>query len=267
MMTMHEEWTDKLSEYLDSELPDEQRYAVESHLSGCAHCTAVLADLQRVVVKAQELQPHPPHADLWAGVAERISDPRARGATRPGADRDAAARGVSDVVAFPQRSARAARRISFTLPQAVAASLVIALLSGGLAWLLAGKLEGPAPNMSAGVVQSRDANLPNQREAERPAFSPADDVQVATVGVADPQYDAAVADLENALKKGRGQLDVSTIAVVEHNLQIIDQAIDQARQALAADPANSYLSSHLFETRRRKLDLLRRAAALTSETN
>jgi hypothetical protein len=95
---------------------------------------------------------------------------------------------------------------------------------------------------------------------------PADDVQVATVGFADPQYDAAVADLEKAVKQGRGRLDENTIAIVEHNLQIIDQAIEQARQALAADPANNYLSSHLFEARRRKLDLLRRAAAL-SESN
>ena len=46
---------------------------------------------------------------------------------------------------------------------------------------------------------------------------------------------------------------------------MIDQAIAQARQALDADPANSYLSSHLVEARRRKLDLLRRATALTSE--
>src|SRR6185295_6727497 len=95
----------------------------------------------------------------------------------------------------------------------------------------------------------------------------ADDRAVATVGMADPQYDAAVADLENAVRKGRGRLDTSTIAIVEHNLQIIDQAIDQARQALASDPANSYLSSHLFEARRRKLDLLRRAAAMSSESD
>ena len=90
-----------------------------------------------------------------------------------------------------------------------------------------------------------------------------DDAQIATVSFADAQYDAAVAGLESAVKKGRGRLDANTIAIVEHNLQIIDQAIDQARQALAADPANAYLSSHLFEARRRKLDLLRRAAALS----
>ena len=91
--------------------------------------------------------------------------------------------------------------------------------------------------------------------------------RVETVSMADAQYDAAVSDLEKALKAGRGQLDASTIAVVEHNLQIIDQAIDQAREALAADPANTYLSGHLVEARRRKLDLLRRAAALTVESD
>jgi anti-sigma factor RsiW len=256
MMIMHEEWTDKLSDYLDGELPDDERRAVESHLSGCAHCAAVLADLQHVVAKAQGLDPRPPQADLWAGIAERISDPRAAGANGPGA-----------VMRFPQAAAGATRRISFTLPQAIAASLVISLLSGGLVWLMAGKPGAPSSNTSVAGIQARDTNPPVPSEVERPATPSADDVQVATVGVADPQYDAAVTDLENALKKGRGRLDVNTIAVVEHNLQIIDQAIDQARQALAADPANSYLTSHLFETRRRKLDLLRRAAALTSETN
>ena len=95
----------------------------------------------------------------------------------------------------------------------------------------------------------------------------ADFARIETVGMADAQYDAAVVDLEKALKAGRGQLDASTVAVVEHNLQIIDQAINQAREALASDPANSYLSSHLVEARRRKLGLLRRATALATETN
>jgi len=95
----------------------------------------------------------------------------------------------------------------------------------------------------------------------------ADFARVETVGMADAQYDAAVADLEKALKADRDRLDASTIAIVEHNLQIIDQAINQARDALVADPANTYLSSHLVEARRRKLDLLRRATALATEMN
>jgi len=68
-------------------------------------------------------------------------------------------------------------------------------------------------------------------------------------------------------RSGGGRLDASTIAIVEHNLQIIDQAIGQAREALVGDPANSYLNSHLVEARRRKLDLLRRATALTTDMN
>jgi hypothetical protein len=249
---MHEEWTDKLSDYLDGELPDEQRFAVESHLAGCAHCTEVLADLRRVVAKAQGLEPRPPQADLWAAVVERISDPRA-----------AASGPDTGVRLFPQPVPAATRRISFTLPQAIAASLLISLLSGGLAWTLADRANASTTSMSGSGLEARDTSQPVQRDSAPPA----DDVQVASVGMADPQYDAAVADLESALQKGRGRLDMNTIAVVEHNLQIIDQAIDQARQALAADPANSYLTSHLYETRRRKLDLLRRAAALTSETD
>ena len=46
------------------------------------------------------------------------------------------------------------------------------------------------------------------------------------------EYDAAVSDLEKALTEGRGKLDASTIAIVEHNLQTIEQAIQQARQTV-----------------------------------
>jgi hypothetical protein len=78
---------------------------------------------------------------------------------------------------------------------------------------------------------------------------------------ADPQYDAAVADLQKALQNGRGRLDPRTIEIVEKNLAVIDQAIDQARQALRADPANAYLNSYVADARRRKLALLREATA------
>ena len=97
--------------------------------------------------------------------------------------------------------------------------------------------------------------------------APADTIRVEPVGLADAEYDSAVADLQRALRNGRGHLDPATIAIVEQNLKIIDRAIDQARQAVIDDPSNSYLTSHLVETRRKKLDLLRRAAALASETN
>jgi hypothetical protein len=52
--------------------------------------------------------------------------------------------------------------------------------------------------------------------------------------------------------------------VIERNLTVIDEAIAQARQALDADPANTFLNSHLADSRRRKLELLRRATMISS---
>jgi Putative zinc-finger len=240
----HEEWTAKLSEFLDDELTPEERYAVESHLQGCAACTAVLDELKQVVSRARLVAPRPPQADLWPGIADRLESEAAPAAI------------------IPMRS-RAAWRVTFTLPQLAAASLLIAAMSGGLAWSVVGGRQSSVAGRDGAVV-ARGV------EDERPTT---DDQRLTTVdtvlpvGLADAQYDAAVSDLERALKDGRGKLDPTTITIVEHNLQTIDEAIRQAREALAADPANSYLSGHLVEARRRKLDLLRRAAALTSETD
>ena len=56
-------------------------------------------------------------------------------------------------------------------------------------------------------------------------------------------------------------------AVIERNLATIDSAIVQAQRAVAADSANAYLNSHLAETMRRKLELLRQAAALVTSVS
>lgn len=223
---MHEEWTDKLSDYLDDELSPEERYAVESHLLGCSACTEVLNDLKRVVAEAQSLDARPPQADLWPGIARR-----------------------TDAIRQP-------RRVTIAVWQAVAASMMIALLSGAVVW----------------QVMIRRTTATDVAQTFRPAAdSPASDRTerrdtVVPVSYADAQYDAAVADLQKTLNDNRKRLDKTTIAIVEHNLQLIDQAIEQARQALEGDPANDYLSSHLVEARRRKLDLLRRATEL-AESN
>jgi len=266
-MTVHDEWTDRLSEYLDGELSTGEHQAVEAHLRGCADCALVLADLRRVIARAQQAGAvaRPPGADLWSGIAARIDD--GRGA-KPSGERPVAARNNAPVPfpdrsadAFALRSALRSRRITFTLPQLAAAAALIAAVSGGVVWSV---VERAAPRASE---QLATAAPPPAPVAEPSADVPDAGERIAPVSMADAQYDAAVSDLEKALKQGRGRLDAATIAIVEHNLQIIDQAIDQAREALAADPANTYLSGHLVEARRRKLDLLRRAAALTSETD
>jgi anti-sigma factor RsiW len=262
-MTMHEEWTDKLSDYLDGELSEGESHAVAAHLRGCRDCTAVLNDLKRVVARAQASgrTGRPPEADVWSAVAERID---ARHAPEAGA---ALRSPVGTVTAF---RGRASRRVAFTLPQLAAAAALVAAVSGGIAWRVASVAQPVAQSSAAADDVAQPFRAANSDAPSAPdAPDPADDagVRIETVGLADAQYDAAVADLEKALKAGRGRLDPSTVAVVEHNLQIIDQAINQAREALVGDPANTYLSSHLVEARRRKLDLLRRATALTTDMN
>jgi len=186
---------------------------------------------------------------LWPGIADRLEQ------NQNEAQPSILGNVLGNIV--PMRT-RASRRVTFTLPQLAAASLLIAAMSGGLVWSLVVSRQS--------LVVGRDSSVADERPMtndERPTTNDA----VLPVGLADAQYDAAVTDLERALKDGRGKLDPTTITIVEHNLQTIDEAIRQAREALAADPANTYLNGHLVEARRRKLDLLRRAAALTSESD
>jgi hypothetical protein len=141
--------------------------------------------------------------------------------------------------------------VSFTLPQlAMAATLLIAV-SAGVSWLAL----APRP---AAVAPAE----PAIRAVVEPAGAVQPDIQRASF--ADAQYDAAVADLERILREESQQLDPQTVMVIERNLRAIDAAIQEARAALDSDPANTYLNSHLADARRRKLELLRRAAGLST---
>jgi anti-sigma factor RsiW len=225
---MSDQWTDRLSEYLDDELPDGERIALEAHLEGCTECTQVLADLLGVVRRARLVENRPPRRDLWPGIAARIGSAAA-----------------SEPVDLATR--RAGRRWSFSLPQLAAAGIALMAVSGGSVWLLS----------SAG----QQAVTPQVTSAP-PSNPPAINAAARGRGTATESYAVAVADLEQVLANNRGQLDSTTIKVIEQNLAAIDRAIAQAQQALNADPANLYLNTHLAETMRRKLDLLRQAAAL-----
>jgi anti-sigma factor RsiW len=77
-MAMHDEWNDRLSEYIDGELTPSEQRALEAHLAGCAGCQADLASLRAVVTRTEALTDRPPASDLW---------PRHRGTDRRTAHR------------------------------------------------------------------------------------------------------------------------------------------------------------------------------------
>jgi len=238
-MTMHEhtEWTDKLSDYLDGELSDHEHRSVAAHVAGCVECSQALHELRAVVERARTLVPAEPPADLWKAVADRI-----------------AVENEGPIATLGMR-----RRFSFTWPELIAASVLLVLVSGWAA------LRMNTPSSADLQVRRPDSADLQVRQPGNADIQAGPDVVPASVD--DTEYDAAVADLQRALQSGRGQLDPATVKIVEQNLTIIDQAVDDARRALAQDPANADLSGYLQETKRRKLDLLRHAAALAEDLN
>jgi hypothetical protein len=77
-------------------------------------------------------------------------------------------------------------------------------------------------------------------------------------------YDNEIMRLHAVLESRRGQLNPSTVAIIEQNLRVIDDAITQSRAALARDPNSRLLNDQLDHTLAKKTDLLRAAALLPS---
>jgi len=212
---MNDLWTNRLSEYIDGELDNHERAELEAHLATCGQCYATLGELRQVVTRAKSLSDTPPATDLWPNIRAGLTQGSETRRHAPGS---------------------ASRRFSFTVPQLLAASIALVLLSGGSAWLA---LQQRSTNTAEpGVVTQPN---PNTRLASWTGST-----------------DVAIAELQAALVQNEKRLDSSTVRIVRKNLAIIDRAISEARIALRNDPGNAYLNLHLADTMRRKVELLRR---------
>jgi hypothetical protein len=110
-----------------------------------------------------------------------------------------------------------------------------------------------AQNGSASTARSGvQASLASQTQA---AINPADGIYVKEIAL-----------LQDVVRQKKPQLDPSTVAIIERNLQIIDAAIEQSRAALIKDPASRMLSQQLTYALDKKVELLRTAAMLPAST-
>lgn len=102
------------------------------------------------------------------------------------------------------------------------------------------------------VVMSRRAN------------APASPMVLASTAwhTSEASYVQSAQQLRDQLDEIRGELSPATIATVERSLRVIDDAIAEARSALAADPANAAITDLLASNYRHKIELLRRATQL-----
>jgi len=129
-MSDRDPWTARLSEYVDGELPADERVELDRHLETCGECRTIVGDLGRLRDMAGTLADREPPRDLWPGIEARIG-------------------GAARVLPFR-------RRWTFTLPQlAAAAALLVAVGAGGTAIALRGTAAPGTPGpVAAGGTDS-----------------------------------------------------------------------------------------------------------------
>jgi hypothetical protein len=141
--------------------------------------------------------------------------------------------------------ARAPRRMPSVTSLAAAAAVLMALSSAATFML---------------VRQPSEAWL---ADAPRVSLRPASAAAPAGLVEAERQYERAAAELLALIEARRDSLSPETLAVVEKNVQTIDEALASLRSAVADDPGNRELTMLLATTHKRKLDTLRRVVRLT----
>lgn len=236
---MSDQWSERLSEYLDGHLPADEARRMEAHLESCASCRETLEELRTVVARARALEDRVPPRDLWPGIEAEL---------RGGADGGESADVVELSTARRSRSA-AVRRVVLSVPQLAAAAVALLLLGGAATWAAAPTLRGN-PGQDGAAARGGDAGG---------AISA---VSAGWADGADPETAREMAALEETLALHRDRLDPNTVRIVEKNLAIIDRAIRESRAALAVDPGNPFLEEHLEGTVERRLDYLREATRL-----
>lgn len=228
---MNRHLTDEtLNEYVDGGLPEAERQAAAQHLAACPECRLVHESLTDLLRDAAALPTSvEPERDLWPAIADHIAH------TPPGP-------------AGTTRHVRRARLWPAAVisrgPLAAAALLVVAV--GAV--LLFNRL---------------DEQPVTQPETEGFALEPNASVVRAAAAQVEANYETALEEYLTALADRRGTLSPETIEVIEENLLLIDQAIEEIRTAIDADPGTrDELIPLLAAGYQSKLDLLRRAVQI-----
>ena len=253
-----DQFADRLADYLEGDMDTTTRVAMETHASSCTECRALLSDLRTLQAEATKLPELSPKRDLWAGIAARIETPvvelkngeaveRWNGGTqrrRNGFWIGLAAAGLVAVTATVTHELTK-RSVAPSLPTASVQRKVDTTM-----------VAGPA---------TRVANVDTVSPSHRSTVPPSSTTRLASSKPsAEQTYAAEIARLRAVLNQRRPQLDSSTVAVVEHNLRVIDDAITQCKQALRKDPASRFLIESLNDALDTKVQLLRTAATLPS---
>jgi len=234
-----------ITDYVDETLAPHQREGVERHLAECRESRRLIDDFREIRRVAGTLDERQPPARAWARLerAIKIEQEHLQDASGRGPLRD---RGL--------RSPRSPFRqwIGFA---AAAAVLVVATVAG-LRYLMVAPARPNTPATAASTPGSRD-------DAARTQASAA--VVEAELRAAEEHYDKAIKGLEQIASAEQGALDTNTAATLQKNLAVIDQAINESRAAVIAQPTSEPARESLLESFRSKLALLQDTVALINE--
>lgn len=241
-MMEHEEVRTRLSAYIDHELSAAESLELESHLKGCASCSAELEAIRDLVSRAAELPGSlEPGRDLWPGLRARIAPEAVRG--RAGWKR----------FLFPEWNGTAA------LAAAAAAAIVIA----GAVWFWStGRTPGaPVPEPVAVNEAGRpsDITVINNRGEARPG----DVAQM--IWALEEESLGAGKTLMAKLESGTDGLSPEGLEAIDTSLRVLDQAIQESVTRLNQDPNNPRLLERVTGYYRQRLSLLKMATRLANQ--
>ena len=135
-------------------------------------------------------------------------------------------------------------------PWALAAAATVAVALAAVLWT------GRAPSAV------RTVEIPVATPEARLAAVPT--VSDPVVAAAERDYEAAANALLEALQKRQAEIRPETLIAVRANLEVIDRALADVREALVKSPSNPDLNRMLVATHRKKVDVLRRVVKLST---
>jgi hypothetical protein len=214
-----------LDDYVTGELTEDARAPVAEHIAGCELCSAEVESLTEILARASDLpKAIDPPPLAWSHIRQVIEH-----------DAHAIAR------AQPAR-------IWWRPFAAAAAVIVIAVASSSVTYLYATREGRPRPESDSASARA----APGETPASLAAFT-----------IEENNYMRTASTLKELLDSQRDLLAPETVAQLNASLRTIDEAILEARNALARDPANKMLVEMLSANYRQKVDLLRRTTEMT----
>ena len=224
-MKEHTYFQDRLNDYLDESLPEEERLEVARHIDQCPVCSAELGRMESLIEEARELpESIEPRRDLWPDIEAQIAPQPAPTRRKP------------------------FKLFGILRPQwalvgaAAAAAVVVMLLSGS-----------PDESGVSDVARSRDVQLSVPSHV------------ISLMQALEYECRGAGKQLLASINNSDSPSQMEAAAAIEQSVRPLDIAIEEMKSALETNPGDPALLQMLTDRYQHKLSLLPRAIRLAGE--